>query len=169
MEREEHVENILRHIEKMRFQKVPGAHMYQHLEWSASASSHLPTFAGTSLVGWLCSCSETVPSHEITTMGLCSAHAFASQSWVSLRWENTVTIVMVKDTVPNSLSQLAITIGYFVKTAAVNICLTMGIKVQCFFIYKSNITDSRDCQEAIYALGSACVIWSISEISKILI
>ena len=47
---------------------------------------------------------------------------------------------MVKDTVPNSLSQLAITIGYFVKTAAVNICLTMGIKVQWVFFIYINLT-----------------------------
>lgn len=91
-----------------------------------------------------------------------------NHSRVSLRWENTVAIGMVKDAIPSSLNQLAITIGYFVKTTAVNICPTMGIEAIIFF-KKSNITDSRDCQETGYGLGSACMICSISEIPQIFI
>ena len=39
---------------------------------------------------------------------------------------------MAKDTVPRYLNQMAVTIGYFVKTAAVNICPMMGTEARFF-------------------------------------
>ena len=74
-------------------------------------------------------------THVITTGGILHTYAFASQSRAPLRWENAVAIGMIKDTVPNFLSQLAIIIYYTVRTAAVNICPTTGIETS-FFLTK---------------------------------
>lgn len=54
---------------------------------------------------------------------------------------------MVKDPVLSSLHLLAITIGYFEKTAAVNMCLTMGIGALFFLSLKlqTQETVKRQC------------------------